>query len=442
MRVLLGVTGGIAAYKSADLVRRLVKAGCTVQVIMTAGAKAFVTPLTFQALSGHAVRDAILDPAAEMGMGHIELARWAEAILIAPASANSIARLAAGMADDLLTTVVLASRAPLWVAPAMNQVMWENPLVRRNLTTLCEGRGDVTVLGPAEGEQACGDVGPGRMLEPEDIVAAVCAGLQVCRPALLATSGTARSDVARPDAARPNQTRADATSAEISAPGEQGSLTGLRMVITSGPTRERLDPVRYLSNDSSGRMGFALAAAAARRGAHVTLVAGPVQLATPAGVERVDVESARDMQAAVMSAVGGGCDLFIGAAAVADYRPALMQPHKIKKADGAALQLILEENPDIIAGVAALPVPPFTVGFAAETRDLEYHARSKLERKSLDMVIGNDVSRRDIGFNSDYNEVLVVTRNGCRGLPRQLKVDLADALIGQIALEYARHRAG
>lgn len=411
----MGVTGGIAAYKAAEIVRRLIKAGCAVQVIMTDGAKAFVTSLTFQALSGNPVRDTLLDPAAEMGMGHIELARWADAILIAPASANVIARLSAGMADDLLTTVVLASRAPVWIAPAMNQVMWENPLTQRNLATLCAVRQDVRVLGPTAGEQACGETGPGRLLEPDELVQAF---MRECSASQLPVSWPAVS-----------------TESGLGA----GGMAGLHLVITSGPTRERLDPVRYLSNDSSGKMGFALAAAAVKRGCKVTLIAGPVQLPTPAGVQRVDVESAVAMQSAVMQAITPGCDIFIGAAAVADYRPVQSRPHKIKKTPGEPLTLVLEQNPDILAGVAALPSPPFSVGFAAETQDLERYARAKLQNKKVNMIIGNNVSRRDIGFNSEYNEVLVVTPAACKPLPRQLKSTLADALLAEIMEEY---RAG
>ncbi|MBK8971879.1 MAG: bifunctional phosphopantothenoylcysteine decarboxylase/phosphopantothenate--cysteine ligase CoaBC [Hahellaceae bacterium] len=401
MQIVVGVTGGIAAYKAAEIVRRLIKAGHEVQVVMTEGAKAFVMPMTFQALSGRPVRDALLDPQAEQGMGHIELARWADLILIAPASANCLARLAAGMADDLLTTVVLASRAPLYIAPAMNQVMWESPLTARNVRQLSEVRGNVTVLGPDQGEQACGDVGPGRLLEPDALV-----------EQLLAL----------------NSPGAAARSADM-------DMRGLTVVITSGPTRERLDPVRYLSNDSSGKMGFALAAAAQTRGAKVILVAGPVHLPTPAGVSRMDIESAREMQEAVMSVISAA-DIFIGAAAVADFRPVLSQSQKIKKSGDQTLELKLEQNPDILAGVAALDNAPFTVGFAAETQNLETYARDKLTRKRLRMIIGNNVSRADIGFNSEYNEVLVITPSSTTPIDRQLKSELAGVLMDQIMREF------
>lgn len=401
MQIVVGVTGGIAAYKAAEIVRRLIKAGHEVQVVMTEGAKAFVMPMTFQALSGRPVRDALLDPQAEQGMGHIELARWADLILIAPASANCLARLAAGMADDLLTTVVLASRAPLYIAPAMNQVMWESPLTARNVRQLSEVRGNVTVLGPDQGEQACGDVGPGRLLEPDALV-----------EQLLAL----------------NSPGAAARSADM-------DMRRLTVVITSGPTRERLDPVRYLSNDSSGKMGFALAAAAQTRGAKVILVAGPVHLPTPAGVSRMDIESAREMQEAVMSVISAA-DIFIGAAAVADFRPVLSQSQKIKKSGDQTLELKLEQNPDILAGVAALDNAPFTVGFAAETQNLETYARDKLTRKRLRMIIGNNVSRADIGFNSEYNEVLVITPSSTTPIDRQLKSELAGVLMDQIMREF------
>lgn len=405
MQIVLGVTGGIAAYKAAEVVRRLVKAGHEVQVVMTEGAKAFVMPMTFQALSGKPVRDTLLDPQAEQGMGHIELARWADLILIAPASANCLARLAAGMADDLLTTIVLASRAPLFVAPAMNQVMWESPLTARNIRFLCETRGNVTLLGPDQGEQACGDVGPGRLLEPEALVDQLLAGFR----------GAASQMAIGQD------------------------MQGLKVVITSGPTRERLDPVRYLSNDSSGKMGFALAEAACQRGARVTLVAGPVNLSTPSGVSRIDVESALEMQQAVMSAIRD-CDIFIGAAAVADFRPVVSQAHKIKKSGAQPLELKLEQNPDILAGVAALESAPFTVGFAAETQNLETYARDKLLRKRLNMIVGNNVSRSDIGFNSEYNEVLLITATETTPIDKQLKSELAGVLMTQIVREFNAFR--
>lgn len=391
--ILLGVTGGIAAYKSADLVRRLQDLGATVQVVMTRAAQEFITPLTLQALSGHPVHTDLLDPAAEAAMGHIELARWADLVLIAPASADFIARLAHGHADDLLTTLCLATPAPIALAPAMNQGMWRDPATQTNLAVLRERQ--VALFGPVEGSQACGDVGPGRMLEPADIAQ---------RAAALFPSRR---------------------------------LDGLRVVITAGPTREALDPVRYISNHSSGKMGFALAAAAADAGARTTLIAGPVQLATPDRVARIDVESAQQMYDAVMAQLPD-CDIFIAAAAVADYRPRTVAAQKIKKQnkDAAATETLtieLVRNPDIVASVAAGSPRPFTVGFAAETHDLLTYARDKLERKNLDMIVANDVAAAGIGFNSDNNAVSVLWRGGEAQLGERAKSLLARDLIGLIA---------
>ena len=386
-QVLLGITGGIAAYKSAELVRRLRDAGATVRVVMTPAACEFITPLTLQALSGQPVHLDLLDPAAEAAMGHIELARWADVVLVAPASADFMARVAAGIADDLLSTLCLATQAPLLFAPAMNQAMWSNAATQQNLKTLAS-RG-VRFAGPAEGAQACGDTGPGRMLEVPDLVSA----------AIGVFAG--------------------------------GPLTGVRVMLTAGPTREAIDPVRYISNSSSGKMGFALAAAAAEAGANVTLVAGPVSLPTPAGVSRIDVVTAAEMHTAVMTRVAD-CDVFIGCAAVADYRAADIAPQKIKKT-GETLALHLVRNPDIIAAVAAHRPRPFTVGFAAETDDLLVHARQKLERKGLDLVIANDVSRSDIGFGSDHNEVQVVSITGESAPLAGTKRAVARALIAEIS---------
>jgi phosphopantothenoylcysteine decarboxylase/phosphopantothenate--cysteine ligase len=386
-QVLLGITGGIAAYKSAELVRRLRDAGATVRVVMTPAACEFITPLTLQALSGQPVHLDLLDPAAEAAMGHIELARWADVVLVAPASADFMARVAAGIADDLLSTLCLATQAPLLFAPAMNQAMWSNAATQQNLKTLAS-RG-VRFAGPAEGAQACGDTGPGRMLEVPDLVSA----------AIGVFAG--------------------------------GPLTGVRVMLTAGPTREAIDPVRYISNSSSGKMGFALAAAAAEAGANVTLVAGPVSLPTPAGVSRIDVVTAAEMHTAVMTRVAD-CDVFIGCAAVADYRAADIAPQKIKKT-GETLELHLVRNPDIIAAVAAHRPRPFTVGFAAETNDLLVHARQKLERKGLDLVIANDVSRSDIGFGSDHNEVQVVSITGESAPLAGTKRAVARALIAEIS---------
>ncbi|MBB5211654.1 bifunctional phosphopantothenoylcysteine decarboxylase/phosphopantothenate--cysteine ligase CoaBC [Microbulbifer hydrolyticus] len=390
-RILLGVTGGIAAYKSADLVRRLQDRGATVRVVMTAGAREFVQPLTFQALSGNPVHTDLLDPAAEAAMGHIELAKWADVILIAPASASVMAKLAAGIADDLLTTLCLASDAPLIVAPAMNQAMWRNVATQDNAKTL-QRRG-TTLLGPGAGSQACGDVGPGRMLEPLDIVDGL-----------------------------------------IKAIAPEQVLKGKKVTITAGPTREALDPVRYLSNHSSGKMGFAIAAAAARAGAEVTLIAGPVRLDTPAGIKRVDVVSTEDMLRAA-EAAADDCDLFIASAAVVDFRPTVVAAQKIKKEDdneSDVLQLV--KNPDIVATIAGRTSKrPFVVGFAAETEKVAEHAKGKLARKNLDMIIANDVSDPEGGFNSDRNQVMVIDHAGEQALPAALKTELATQLVELIA---------
>jgi len=385
-RIVLGVTGGIAAYKAADLVRRLRERGAEVRVVMTRAATAFVTPLTFQAVSGHPVGHDLLDASAEAAMGHIELARWADTVLVAPATADFIARLAAGLADDLLTTLCLATTAPLVLAPAMNHRMWAHPATQANCETL--RRRGVRLLGPAEGDQACGERGPGRMLEPAGIAAAVL-------------------------------------------PGEAGALAGRHVVVTAGPTREDIDPVRYLGNRSSGRMGFAVAAAAAAAGARVTLIAGPVGLETPPGVSRRDVRSALQMHAAVLEAVADA-DVFVGVAAVADYRPAEPAPHKLKRA-GERCSIELVANPDIIAEVAALERRPLVVGFAAETTDLARHARDKLSSKRLDMIAANLVGREGSGFEGSENEILLITAAGEKPLGRGSKQRLAALLIDEIA---------
>ncbi|MDN3524420.1 bifunctional phosphopantothenoylcysteine decarboxylase/phosphopantothenate--cysteine ligase CoaBC [Halomonas sabkhae] len=389
-RILLGISAGIAAYKSAQLARLLKQAGCEVRVVMTEGAQAFITPLTLQALTGESVRTSLLDPEAEAGMGHIELARWADCIIIAPATADLMARLAHGMADDLLTTLCLASRAEKFLAPAMNQAMWAHPATARNARRLAED--GWTLLGPGHGDQACGDVGAGRMLEPE------------------------------------------ALAERLLSPREQPAR-GLRLVITAGPTREAIDPVRYLSNHSSGRMGYALAAAGVALGAEVTLISGPVALATPAGATRVDVESASEMLAAA-EAHADGADIFIGCAAVADYRAASAAEHKLKKGDDdAGMTLRLVRNPDIIATIAARADRPFIIGFAAETQDVERYARDKLARKRLDMVAANDVSQPGLGFGSENNAALLLWQHGDevdqRHLPPQPKADLAEAILRQ-----------
>ncbi|MFT6431115.1 MAG: phosphopantothenoylcysteine decarboxylase/phosphopantothenate--cysteine ligase [Halopseudomonas sp.] len=388
-RVLLGVSGGIAAYKSAELIRRLRDAGAEVRVVMTQAAREFITPLTLQALSGHPVHGDLLDPAAEAAMGHIDLARWADLVLIAPATADLMARLAQGRGDDLLTTLVLASDAPLAIAPAMNQAMWRDQATQANLALLRER--DVRIFGPAAGEQACGDVGLGRMLEPTEIAALASACF------------------------------------------ERKLLTGKHVLINAGPTREAIDPVRYISNHSSGKMGFALAEAAAEAGARVTLVAGPVHLPTPPRVDRINVISARDMQAACEAALPA--DIFIASAAVADYRPVDYAPRKLKKDPQANAGLVLElvPNPDILAEIASHAQRPWCVGFAAETHDVLAYARDKLTHKNLDLIIANDVSAPGIGFNSDDNAVTLIDRAlHQEHLPQASKQKLARQIIGYI----------
>lgn len=386
--ILLGVTGGIAAYKSAELIRRLRDAGAEVQVVMTPAACEFITPLTLQALSGNPVHTSLLDPEAEAAMGHIELARWADLVLVAPATADFMARLAHGHGNDLLSTLCLATAAPIALAPAMNRLMWADATTQKN-RLLLEGEG-VHLFGPGVGEQACGETGAGRMLEANELVA-LAAGLF-----------------------------------------DTKLLTGKHLVITAGPTREALDPVRYITNQSSGKMGFAIARAAVEAGARVTLIAGPVNLATPEGVQRVNVVSAQDMYAASMTAVEAGCDVFVATAAVADYRPVECAEHKIKKSDDT-LAITLVKNPDIVAAVAAHEKRPFTVGFAAETRDVISYAQGKLENKKLDMIATNDVSRSDAGFNSDNNALTVIWPGGHQVLPLAGKAQIAGQLLELIA---------
>ncbi|MED5387938.1 MAG: bifunctional phosphopantothenoylcysteine decarboxylase/phosphopantothenate--cysteine ligase CoaBC [Pseudomonadota bacterium] len=390
-RILLGVTGGIAAYKAADLVRRLQDAGAQVRVVMTQGACEFITPLTMQALSGHPVHTTLLDPTAEAAMGHIELARWADLVLIAPASANFMARLAHGHGNDLLTTLCLATGAPIAIAPAMNQQMWADTSTQKNLLILQEK--GIHVFGPGSGSQACGEVGAGRMLEPMDII----------------------------------QQAAEVFDYQL--------LTGKHVVITAGPTREAIDPVRYITNKSSGKMGFALAEAAAEAGARVTLIAGPVNLPTPSRVDRVDVTRAVDMYDACMQVVEEGCDVFIATAAVADYRPTVTADHKIKKST-EEIHLTLVKNPDIVASVAEHDKRPFTVGFAAETRDVMAYAQGKLVNKKLDMIATNDVSGTNVGFNSDNNALTVIWPGGHKVLPLASKAQIAKQLIELIAIRY------
>ncbi|HUQ09145.1 MAG TPA: bifunctional phosphopantothenoylcysteine decarboxylase/phosphopantothenate--cysteine ligase CoaBC [Steroidobacteraceae bacterium] len=392
-RVLLGVTGGIAAYKSPDLVRRLREQGAEVQVVLTSGAREFVTAMTFQAVSGREVRSDLWDPEAEKAMSHIELARWADFVVIAPATADFIARLATGQADDLLTTLCLATSAPIALAPAMNRVMWANAATQANVATL-KSRG-IHVWGPGEGDQACGEVGAGRMLEPTQLAAYVANSI-----------------------------------------APTGPLAGKRVLLTAGPTRERIDPVRFISNRSSGKMGFAVAAAARDAGAEVILIAGPCTCATPPGVQRVEVESAADMLDAVLKNLDG-VDIFVATAAVADYRPANPVESKIKKTS-ESLDIKMERTVDILATVAARTGKerPFVVGFAAETDSVEQYARQKLLRKNLDMIAANEVGHDKV-FEKDDNALLVLWRDGRQELPHAPKVALARDLVTLIAQRFA-----
>ncbi|KJV37543.1 bifunctional phosphopantothenoylcysteine decarboxylase/phosphopantothenate--cysteine ligase CoaBC [Acinetobacter brisouii] len=399
--ILLAVTGGIAAYKSAILVRRLKDYGFNVRVVMTHGAQAFITPLTFQALSGNVVHTELLNPEAEAGMGHIELARWADLLLVAPASCDTLAKFAHGLADDLLSTLYLATKAPVWVAPAMNQQMWAAKATQRNLQMLVED--GVHVIMPAAGAQACGDVGLGRMPEPEFLAEQVKLYFHQTQRAIAEKFGL---------------------------------LAGKRVVITAGPTREAIDPVRYISNHSTGKMGFALASACYAAGAKVTLIAGPVSLDTPNGVERVNVHSALEMLDQSLQQLEYGCDIFIATAAVADYRVAQVAEHKIKKS-GDELDVSLVKNPDIVATIAQQQKRPFMVGFAAETRNVEEYAAGKLVAKKLDMIACNDVSRSDIGFASDENAMTVFFAQKHalpkRDLAKASKQEIAQQLVEAIA---------
>ena len=388
-RIVLGVTGGISAYKAAFLVRLLRKNGANVRVVMTQSATKFVTPLTFQALSAKPVHTELLDLNTETAMGHIELAKWADLILIAPASANFIARYANGFAEDLLSTLCLATDSPVIIAPAMNQQMWRNQATQENLERI-NARG-ITVVGPTAGVQACGDDGPGRMLEPEEIV--------------VHTANIFQTNI----------------------------LTGSRLLVTAGPTREAIDPVRFLSNRSSGRMGYAVATAAAEAGADVTLISGPVDLAA-IGIEKViHVTSAEEMQESVMQRINN-IDIFISAAAVADYRVQKISEQKIKKLDDT-YELIMQKNPDILAEVSALYDAPFTVGFAAETENLELNAQTKLHLKNLDMIAANQVDKK-LGIDCDENSLTIFWKTGREKLPLAPKNKLARSLIKLIALQY------
>jgi len=385
--ILLAVSGGIAAYKSAELVRLLRKQGATVRVVMTRSAMQFVSPLTFQALSGNPVHSELLDADQEYAMGHISLARWADALIIAPATANTLAKCSHGLADDLLSTLYLAATCSVYVAPAMNQAMWHKPVTQENIQKL-KSHG-VTVIGPEQGDQACGETGFGRMSEPAEI----------CR--------------------------------RLMAEPAAQCLARLKVLISAGPTREPLDPVRYITNRSSGKMGYALAAAALKAGAKVTLVSGPVSLPAPAGVDLVGVETAAQMHAAVLSKAAEH-DIYIGAAAVADYSPVLPEQQKIKK-QAEQTTLTLQKTRDILAEVAQLPNRPFTVGFAAETHDLEQYALDKLARKNLDMIAANWVGRELGGFDSEQNALQVFWKNGRKDFAMTDKNHLAEQLIGLIA---------
>ena len=391
--ILLGVSGGIAAYKSAELVRLLRKQDAEVRVVMTESAMAFISPLTFQALSGNPVTCELLDADAENAMGHISLARWADLLIIAPATANLIAKLSHGLAEDLLSTLYLAATCPVYVAPTMNQAMWNKAVTQENMAKL--RRHGVKVIGPEQGDQACGETGFGRMSEPVDICKQLVSAL------------------------------------EFQAPSTPQCLQGLKVLISAGPTREPLDPVRYITNRSSGKMGYALANAALKAGAEVTLISGPVTLAAPANSDLVKVETAAQMHAAVMSRASDHA-IYIGAAAVADYSPAIMQPEKIKKQDEQTT-IILQKTKDILADVANLDMRPFTVGFAAETHDLEAYARDKLTRKKLDMIAANWVGRELGGFDSEQNALHVFWENGEKTMAMMNKTDLAEQLISLIA---------
>jgi phosphopantothenoylcysteine decarboxylase/phosphopantothenate--cysteine ligase len=394
LHVLLGVSGGIAAYKACEFTRRLRDAGAEVRVVLTENAARFVTPTTFQALSGNPVRHGLWDEAAEAAMGHIELARWADRVVIAPASADIIARLANGMADDLLTTLCLATAAPIAIAPAMNQLMWAKAATQDNVAMLRK-RG-IDVLGPASGGQACGEFGAGRLLEANQLVDAVVA---------------------------------------LHGPR---ALSGTRILVSAGPTFEDIDPVRFIGNRSSGRMGFAIAQAAAEMGAEVQLIAGPVHLPTPPGVAREDVRSARDMRAAVLQHAPKS-DVFFSAAAVGDYRLKTVADHKLKKSDGP-LKLDLVENPDILAELGAAKKRPFLVGFAAETKDVAKYARSKLLAKKIDVIAANQVGEGK-GFDASDNELTLYWKDGEKKLPRSDKLELARALLQQIVeLRTSRRR--
>ncbi|MBA6369988.1 bifunctional phosphopantothenoylcysteine decarboxylase/phosphopantothenate--cysteine ligase CoaBC [Colwellia sp. BRX8-4] len=399
-KIVLGITGGIAAYKTPELVRRLKDNGADVRVVMTTAAKAFITPLTLQAVSANGVSDSLLDSQAELAMGHIELAKWADFILIAPATADAIARITCGMANDLLTTLCLATSAPIAIAPAMNQQMWHAAITQENIAKLISRK--VAVFGPGSGAQACGDVGLGRMLDVDPLVSHVC---QFFQPA---------SKIAQVD------------------------LSGQRWVITAGPTREAIDPVRYISNHSSGKMGYAIAQAAQLAGAEVQIISGPVSIAVPHGCKKIAVESALQMHQQALE-LAKKADVFVACAAVADYRVSEVATQKIKKS-ADEMQLILVKNPDIVADVAALSVKPFTIGFAAETQDVAHYALDKLKRKNLDMIAANNVALSGQGFNSDDNALTVFSNKNKTELPLASKKILAEQLVQLISQHYVEKK--
>ena len=402
-KILLGISGGIAAYKTPELVRRLKDRGADVRVVMTEGAKAFITPLTLQAVSANAVSDSLLDTQAELAMGHIELAKWADFVLIAPATADIIAKIAAGLANDLLTTLCLATAAPVAMAPAMNQQMWHNPATQNNINTLTEW--GYTFFGPGAGEQACGDIGLGRMLDVDELVDVTCQKISAL------------------------------DNADANTPTEK-MLTGQKWLITAGPTREAIDPVRYISNHSSGKMGFAIASAAQQLGADVTIISGPVNITTPTHCDKISVTSAIDMHQQALK-LAPKADVFVACAAVADYRVDTIADEKIKKSQDT-MQLNLVKNPDIVADVTALTNKPFTVGFAAETQDVEHYARDKLARKNLDMIAANNVATTGQGFNSDDNALTVFTVDDEQILPLTSKSELAKQLVQHIQQRFEK----
>ena len=387
--IVLGITGGIAAYKMPELVRRLIDQGANVRVVMTESAKAFITPLTLQAVSGNVVSESLLDTEAERAMGHIELAKWADLLLIAPASANSIANISHGLASDLLGTIVLATNATIAIAPAMNQQMWHAEVTQENIQKLANRK--IHIWGPAQGEQACGDVGFGRLIEVPELVEHICSLYQ------------------------------------------EKTLANQHWVITAGPTREAIDPVRYISNHSSGKMGYAIAQAAVNAGAKVTLISGPVNIAEPTSVDLINVTSAEQMHQQAMTQ-SKNADVFVACAAVADYRVAEIAEQKIKKtADNQHMQINLVKNPDIVADVAAQTNKPFTVGFAAETQDVEQYALDKLKRKNLDLIAANNVAISGQGFNSDNNALTVFSATNQQEISLMNKSDVANKLVAIIA---------